>query len=88
MPFWFLRYVALPAANGKATSADEAAQLLSELSGIGAGEIIAYKIKYDDALRETFKRVHPDNQQSGSTEKFLLVQDAKKVLDDWFRNKN
>lgn len=79
--------LALPAADGKASSADEAAQVISEFSGIGAAEIVAYKIKFDDAYREAVKRVHPDNQQTGLMENFLRVQDAKKILDDWFRNK-
>ena len=80
--------LALQAADGKATSADEAARIISEFSGESATEIVAYKIRFDDAYRAALKRVHPDNQETGSKENFLRVQDAKKVLDDWFLNKN
>jgi hypothetical protein len=80
--------LSLPAADGKASSADEAAQIISEFSGENAANIVAYKIKFADAYRQAVMRVHPDNADTGSMELFLKVQDAKKVLDDWFKNKN
>lgn len=71
--------LALPSAEGKLTSAQEAAELLSAFSDFPAGQILGNSEILKKAYRQASAKTHPD--QGGSVEKFGAIKEAYLLLE-------
>jgi hypothetical protein len=81
--------LALPSADGKISTAEEAAQTLAKFAGYleSPQNILDSRALFLMMYRTAAGYTHPDSSSTGSHEKFLKVQDARKILEDWFANK-
>jgi len=72
-------YKALPSAEGKTTTKEDAAAFLATHSGLNRHDILTNPSIRADAYKRAAAKLHPDTE-SGSHEKFLELQRQAKVL--------
>jgi hypothetical protein len=72
-------YKALPSAEGRTTSKEDAAAFLAVHSGLNRVDILENPQVRADAYKRAAAKLHPDNE-GGSHEKFLELQKNVKVL--------
>lgn len=72
-------YKALPSAEGKETTRDDAAAFLATHSGLNRVDILNSGQVRADAYKRAVQKLHPD-KETGSHEEFLKLQDAIRTL--------
>jgi hypothetical protein len=71
-------YKALPSAEGKTSTREYAAEILSTHSGIAVKEILVSDTARASAFRKAVQKVHPDS--GGDIEDFVRLTEANKIL--------
>jgi hypothetical protein len=72
--------LALPSAEGKISDRDAAFALLSNKTGIPIGEIKSSEVSLKTAYRTAAQNLHPDKNGGITTDDFIKLQDAKRIL--------
>src|SRR5262245_32797261 len=72
-------YKALPSAEGRTTTREDAAAFLATHSGLNRHDILEDPVVRADAYKRAAAKLHPD-AENGSHEKFLELQKNAKVL--------
>jgi hypothetical protein len=72
-------YKALPSAEGKTTTVEDAAAYMATYSGLNRNDILTNPTTRAEAYRRAAIKLHPD-QPEGSHEKFVELQKSLKVL--------
>lgn len=72
--------LALPSADGKLSDADAALAFLSNKSGHPIGEIKSSEVSLKTAYRVAAQNLHPDKNGGKTTDGFIKLQDAKRIL--------
>lgn len=71
-------YKALPSAEGKRTSREDAAAFLAQHSGVAMQEILVSETARAAAYRKAAQKLHPD--KTNNTEEFMKLTEANRVL--------
>lgn len=72
--------LALPSAEGKLSSRDEAFEFIAKHSAYSAGLISQNTEALRQAYRQAAIALHPDKNDSDTTDDFLKLQDSKRIL--------
>lgn len=68
------------------TTLNEAAEFISEHSNYTSLGILKYWETFIKAHRDAVKKLHPDNQKTGSHELFIQLQYSKDILDKHYKD--
>ncbi|HEX8249009.1 MAG TPA: J domain-containing protein [Pyrinomonadaceae bacterium] len=72
--------LALPSAEGKVSTAESAAEFLAKYSDYKAEEILYTAFIRGSAYKQAATKLHPDKNGGSTTDDFLKLQDAKRIL--------
>lgn len=72
--------LALPSAEGKLSDRDAAIAFLSDKTGIPIGEIKSSEVSLKSTYRIAAQNLHPDKNGGATTDDFIKLQDAKRIL--------
>lgn len=76
--------MSLPSAEGKVSTMESAAEFIAKHSEFLAVEVLMNESMMTQAYRKAALKLHPDHNPENQAE-FLILQDAKKILDIYFQ---